>query len=115
MPNKKETNVDSILAAAGAKMGVKEPPTGTPPQEPQFDMAEAPITGPIDFGSMKPVIMNTGAISKELLKPGQIIPFPNDDAKFGKAFQIATKTFKKYRATKVEEFIELVNEIKSNL
>jgi hypothetical protein len=112
MVNKKEQSVDSIIAAATGKMGVKAPPTGSSvPQVDngqQFDYDQPPITGPIDFGKMKPIEIKP-EIANKLFVP------PNEDAKYGKAFLIAVKTVKKFKVEKVEDFIELVKDIEGNL
>ena len=109
MANKKEQSVDSIIAAATGKMGVKAPPTGSPVDNgQQFDYDQPPITGPIDFGKMKPVEKKP-EIANKLFVP------PNEDSKYGKAFLIAVKTVKKFKVEKVEDFIELVKDIEGNL
>jgi hypothetical protein len=115
MANKKEQSVDSIIAAATGKMGVKAPPTGSPVDNgQQFDYDQPPITGPIDFGKMKPIVSNKAAdiISTTFDK---LAASTNEDAKYGKAFLIAVKTVKKFKVEKVEDFIELVKDIEGNL
>ena len=117
MANKKEQSVDSIIAAATGKMGVKAPPTGASvPQVDngqQFDYDQPPVTGPIDFGKMKPKLMPSGfPLAHTSAYP---VPISNEDAKYGKAFLIAVKTVKKFKVEKVEDFIELVKDIEGNL
>ena len=112
MANKKEQSVDSILAAAGAKMNVKTPPTGAPIDNgQQFDFSEAPITGPIDFGKMK-LVEKKPEID---YSTGKIIAPTNEDAKYGKAFQIAQKTAAIFKVESVKDFINLVEKVKESL
>ena len=115
MANKKEQSVDSIIAAATGKMAVKAPPTGASvPQVDngqQFDYDQPPITGPIDFGKMKPVEKKPEID----YSTGKIIAPTNEDAKYGKAFQIAQKTVAIFKVESVKDFINLVEKVKESL
>ena len=121
MANKKEQSVDSIIAAATGKMGVKAPPTGVPPVDngQQFDFDQPPITGPIKFGAMKPKLMPSGFPLAHT--SAYAVPISNEDAKVGKAFNIAKATFFNFASKGVKEkafvesFIGFVEDIKKNL
>jgi hypothetical protein len=119
MANKKEQSVDSIIAAATSKMGVKAPPTGASvPQVDngqQFDYDQPPITGPIDFGKMNAAAITPANIMPMFSKAEVTDAVKNIDADYGKAFQIAVKTVAIFKVESVKDFCNLVEKIKESL
>ena len=81
------------ISMADSQAGREEVTTGIPTAV--LGMANAPIITPATAAHLKII--------------------PNEDAKIGKAYLIATKTYKKFKVGTIAEFFSVVDEIKNNL
>ena len=70
------------------------------------------VTTGIPMGLAMPPMQMVPTANVPRVVPPQIV---NEDAKYGKAFQVATKTAKKLKVASLPAFLELVEEIKNNL
>jgi len=88
---KDKINIDNITSAAMAGMKM-----------------------PIGMGNDIPVNVVTAPSNFVARNPAQTVAV-NDDAKTGKALQVARKTYEKFKVETIENFLSLVDEIKNNL
>ena len=110
----KELNIDSIATAATEKMAKA---AGFKPAAQPVQIVESEVvnTGPIDFAAMKAATKPLEIIKSDPKQPTGFLSVSGDDAKYGKAFQVAIKTHKKFKVGTVSDFISLIEEIKNNL
>lgn len=103
---KEEPNIDAIVAGATEGMIKK---SGFKPAAQPVQVVEEEILnmGPIDFAAMK---------GKMTEIPKVTLINPNDDIlKVGRAFRIARGMYKKVKATSMDSFLSLYDEIYNNL